>query len=93
MAIAPWRATTIACATLRRKQASILVSSTTLMCNNVTPRAEVVQTPYKGGFHDLFIQSNQQLPLIQNPSTFQHVDLYDNEYEERKSFRSNNFDV
>jgi hypothetical protein len=59
----------------------------------VTPRAEVAQTPYEGGFHDLFIQSNQQLPLIQNPSTFQHVDLYDDEYEERKSFRSNNFDV
>jgi chitin synthase len=58
----------------------------------LTPGAEVAQTPYDGGFNDPFNQSSQQLPLVQNASAFQRADLYDDEYEERKSFRSDDFD-
>ncbi|KAF9817354.1 hypothetical protein IEO21_03495 [Rhodonia placenta] len=53
-----------------------------------TPGAE---SPYEGGYNDPFGQSNQALPLVNNAAPFQRADLYD-EYDERKSLRSDDFD-
>jgi len=36
--------------------------------------------------------SDPALPLVSNASPFQRTGLYEDEYEEAKSFRSNNFD-
>lgn len=44
------------------------------------------ESPYGGGYNDPFGQSNQQLPLVQNAQP-----MYD-EYDERKSLRSDDFD-
>ena len=37
-------------------------------------------------------QSNQVLPLVANASPFQRADLYDDDYEDHKSFRSEDYD-
>ena len=44
------------------------------------------ESPYDGGYNDPFGQSNQQLPLVQNAQP-----MYD-EYDERKSLRSDDYD-
>ncbi|TFK52854.1 glycosyltransferase family 2 protein [Heliocybe sulcata] len=50
-------------------------------------------SPYDGGYNDPFGQSsNQQLPLVANASPFQRADIYDDEYDEHKSLRSEDFD-
>ena len=54
----------------------------------LTPGAE---SPYQAEFGDPFSNSNQALPLVQNASPFQRADMYD-DYDERKSFRSDDFD-
>ncbi|KAH9903379.1 glycosyltransferase family 2 protein [Cubamyces lactineus] len=49
------------------------------------------ESPYQGEFGDPFSNSSQALPLVQHASPFQRADMYD-EYDERKSFRSDDFD-
>jgi chitin synthase len=41
---------------------------------------------------DPFAASNQAFPLISSASPFQRADLYEDEYDERKSFRSDDYD-
>ncbi|RPD61627.1 glycosyltransferase family 2 protein [Lentinus tigrinus ALCF2SS1-7] len=49
------------------------------------------ESPYQAEFADPFNTSNQALPLVQHASPFQRADMYD-DYDERKSFRSDDFD-
>ena len=51
-------------------------------------------SPYPGGTQegDPFGQSSQQLPLVSHASPFQRADLYDDQYDENKSFRSEDYD-
>ncbi|KAI8989101.1 glycosyltransferase family 2 protein [Trametes punicea] len=49
------------------------------------------ESPYQAEFGDPFSSSSQALPLVQHASPFQRADMYD-EYDERKSFRSDDFD-
>nr|AZQ26801.1 putative chitin synthase 4 [Ganoderma lucidum]QDK64613.1 chitin synthase [Ganoderma lucidum] len=49
------------------------------------------ESPYQADFADPFNQSSQALPLVANASPFQRADMYD-DYDERKSFRSDDFD-
>jgi chitin synthase len=49
------------------------------------------ESPFSGAY-GLDAQSNQALPLVAHASPFQRADLYDDEYEDRKSFRSDDFD-
>ena len=49
-------------------------------------------SPTLGAYGDPFGQSNQQLPLVSKPSPFMRADLYNDEYDERKSFRSDDMD-
>ena len=44
------------------------------------------------GYNDPFAQSNQALPLVANASPFQRADLYHDDFEERRSMRSDDFD-
>jgi len=46
-----------------------------------------------GGNYDAYGGSQQQLPLVANASPFQRADLYDDDYEENKSLRSEDFDA
>ncbi|KZP20345.1 glycosyltransferase family 2 protein [Athelia psychrophila] len=48
-------------------------------------------TPFSDAYGDLG-QSSQALPLVANASPFQRADLYDEDYDDRKSFRSDDFD-
>lgn len=48
-------------------------------------------SPFGDGYGDIG-QSSQALPLVSNASPFQRADLYDDDYEERKSFRSDDYD-
>lgn len=50
-------------------------------------------SPFGGGYGDTFAQSSQALPLVANASPFQRADLYDDDYEDQKSFRSNDYDA
>lgn len=43
-------------------------------------------SPFGGEYGDTFAQSNAALPLVANASPFQRADLYDDEYEDHKSF-------
>lgn len=54
-----------------------------------TPGAE--ESPFANIFSENN-QSSQALPLVANASPFQRADLYDDDYEERKSFRSEDYD-
>jgi chitin synthase len=56
----------------------------------LSDRGEI--SPYVGSYGDAFTTSNQQLPLVANASPFQRADMYEDEYEERKSFRSEEYD-
>ena len=53
------------------------------------PGAE--SSPYANEFNDTYNTSSQALPLVANASPFQRADLYE-EYDERKSLRSEDFD-
>ncbi|PPQ79006.1 hypothetical protein CVT25_002315 [Psilocybe cyanescens] len=44
-------------------------------------------------YSDAYAGSNQALPLVANASPFQRADMYDDEYEENKSVRSDDFDA
>ncbi|KAF8905955.1 glycosyltransferase family 2 protein [Gymnopilus junonius] len=46
-----------------------------------------------GGTYDAYGGSQQNLPLVPNASPFQRADLYDDEYEENKSVRSDDYDA
>lgn len=49
-------------------------------------------SPWDAGYGDAFNSSSQALPLVSNAQPFQRADLYDDEYEDRKSFRSDDYD-
>ena len=49
------------------------------------------RSPFSGEFGEN-APSSAALPLVANASPFQRADLYDDEYEERKSFRSDDYD-
>jgi chitin synthase len=49
-------------------------------------------SPYFGADADAFVASNQALPLVANASPFQRADMYDDDFDERKSFRSDDYD-
>lgn len=49
-------------------------------------------SPTMGAYGDPFGQSSQQLPLVANASPFMRADLYNDEYDDRKSFRSDDID-
>ncbi|KAG8923717.1 hypothetical protein FRC02_010963 [Tulasnella sp. 418] len=50
-------------------------------------------SPYVGGtYGDTYGQSSQQLPLVQNAQPFQRSDLYEDAYDDRKSFRSDDYE-
>lgn len=50
-------------------------------------------SPYwAGGFAEAYNGSTQALPLVANASPFQRADLYEDEYDENKSIRSDDFD-
>ena len=50
-------------------------------------------SPTMGAFNDPFGQSSQQLPLVANASPFQRADMYNDDYDERRSFRSDDMDA
>lgn len=57
-----------------------------------TPGAEAPYEGGGGGYNDPFGQSSQVLPLVSNAAApFQRADMYE-EYDERKSLRSDDFD-
>jgi chitin synthase len=49
-------------------------------------------SPWAAGYGDVFSGSKEALPLVPNASPFQRADLYDGDYEERHSLRSDDFD-
>lgn len=51
-------------------------------------------SPNVGGYNDPFGQSSQALPLVANAQPFQRggADMYDDEYEDRKSFRTDDYE-
>jgi chitin synthase len=49
-------------------------------------------SPFWAGGFEGFNGSTQALPLVANASPFQRADLYDDEYDENKSIRSDDFD-
>ena len=49
-------------------------------------------TPFSSGYGDTFAESSQVLPLVANISPFQHADLYEEDYDEKKSLRSKDHD-
>ncbi|KAJ8519110.1 hypothetical protein ONZ45_g3931 [Pleurotus djamor] len=57
-----------------------------------SPGAEGDASPWAGGYSDPFNTSNQALPLVSNASPFQRADLYDDDADEQKSLRSEDFD-
>lgn len=56
-----------------------------------TPGTEAPYEGGAGGYNDPFGQSSQALPLVSNAAPFQRADMYE-EYDERKSLRSDDFD-
>jgi chitin synthase len=56
-----------------------------------SPGAQPLESPF-GVEYGEHAQSSPALPLVANASPFQRADLYDDEYEERKSFRSEDYD-
>ncbi|KAG1890740.1 uncharacterized protein F5891DRAFT_1212508 [Suillus fuscotomentosus] len=51
-----------------------------------TPATSMADSPFVSAFSD------PALPLVSNASPFQRADVHDDEYDERKSFRSDDFD-
>lgn len=58
----------------------------------LSPTTEGDSSPWAAGYGDAFNASNQALPLVSNASPFQRADLYDDDYDENKSLRSDDFD-
>jgi chitin synthase len=50
-----------------------------------SPNTEGDPSPWANGYDDAFSASNQALPLVANASPFQRADLYDDDYQDRKS--------
>lgn len=50
-------------------------------------------SPPMGAFNDPFGQSSQQLPLVSHASPFMRADLYNDDYDERGSVRSDDLDA
>lgn len=48
---------------------------------------------WAAGYNDAYNGSNQALPLVANASPFQRADLYDDELDENKSLRSEDFEA
>lgn len=48
--------------------------------------------PFGSGYGDAFAESSQALPLVANASPFQRADLYEDDYDDRKSLRSEDYD-
>ncbi|KAF9531219.1 glycosyltransferase family 2 protein [Crepidotus variabilis] len=57
-----------------------------------SPMEEGTSPGWTGGYSEVFNGSTQALPLVANASPFQRADLYDEEYDENKSVRSDDFD-
>lgn len=49
--------------------------------------------PYDGGYNDPFNQSNQALPLVSHASPFENGNKYDDDYDDGKDARSDDFDA
>ena len=47
--------------------------------------------PLDAGYGDTFTESSRALSLIENVSPFQCADLYEDEYDDRKSFHSEDY--
>ncbi|KAF8872468.1 glycosyltransferase family 2 protein [Infundibulicybe gibba] len=58
----------------------------------LSPTSEGENTPWAAGYGDAFNSSNQALPLVSNASPFQRADLYDEEFDENKSLKSEDYD-
>ena len=48
--------------------------------------------PFSSGYGDTFAESSQVLSLVANASPFQHTDLYEEDYDEKKSLCSKDHD-
>ena len=60
---------------------------------HLSPNAETGEiSPWAAGYGDAFNNSSQALPLVANASPLQRADLYDDEYDERKSLQSEDYD-
>ncbi|KAK0460456.1 glycosyltransferase family 2 protein [Desarmillaria tabescens] len=57
------------------------------------PQSPDPEGPYQAGYGDAFNASSQQLPLVANASPFQRADAYDDEFDENRSVRSDDFDA
>ncbi|KAF8064853.1 glycosyltransferase family 2 protein [Lyophyllum atratum] len=53
---------------------------------------EISPTPWAGGYGEPDNSSNQALPLVANASPFQRAEMYEDEYDETKSLRSEDYD-
>ena len=58
-----------------------------------TPGAQTFEDSPFGATYNENSQSSPALPLVANASPFQRADLYDDDYEEQKSFRSEDYDA
>ena len=50
-------------------------------------------SPTMGAFNDPFGQSSQNLPLVSNATPFMRADMYNDDYDERRSLRSDDMDA
>ncbi|KAL4258503.1 TRAFAC class myosin-kinesin ATPase superfamily protein [Pleurotus pulmonarius] len=57
-----------------------------------SPSGEGDVSPWAGGYSDPFNTSTQALPLVNNASPFQRADMYDDDADEQKSLRSEDYD-
>ncbi|KAF7439767.1 hypothetical protein PC9H_000103 [Pleurotus ostreatus] len=57
-----------------------------------SPSGEGDVSPWAGGYSDPFNPSTQALPLVSNASPFQRADMYDDDADEQKSLRSEDYD-
>lgn len=54
---------------------------------------EEMDSSWGNNYSDAYANSNQALPLVANASPFQRADLYEEDYDENKSVRSDDFDA
>lgn len=57
------------------------------------PSADEASSPWQAGYGDAFNASAQALPLVANASPFQRADLYEDDFDENRSIRSEDFDA
>ncbi|TFK32154.1 glycosyltransferase family 2 protein [Crucibulum laeve] len=57
-----------------------------------SPGDEGELSPWAGGYTDAYAGSSQALPLVSNASPFQRADMYEDDYEESKSLRSEDYE-